>query len=359
MQASAILLIGRRSPGPNLGDSACFQPNDLGPSSLACVDIFGQSVIERTIARLQRAGVQRISVIAASGGANFRETKNVRITIDESADRWAAVQRILKSQVQRGIQTIVIAELGAYAEFDVAAALQFHRAQRQPITPLHDSLGPLSCWIVDSAQLMLQSDFPLPLEEEDELINPPVPFLVEGYVNRLADPRDLRCLVVDAFLGRCSIAPHGREIKPGVWVDEGARVHKTARLVAPVYIGRNARVQAGAVITRCSNVERNSTVGEGSLVADASILPHTMIGRGLDVSGAVVDGSDFSHLDRHVTLRIQDAKLIANALPRKLHLPAYLPGYEAHRQSRQQELEYSQYLSRAAGRLFEVFKGEV
>jgi len=360
VQASAILLTGRQPMRPNLGESAYFQSNGLGPASLPCVEIFGQSILERTIARLQKAGIQHVSVIAASGCVKFRETRNVKITLaEEAADRWASVQRILRKEAQRGIATIVIAELGAYAEVDVAAALQFHTTQGQPITPLHDNLGPLSYWIVDVAQLMLQSDFPLPLEEEDELINPPAPFFVEGYVNRLADPRDLRSLVVDAFLGRCSITPRGREIKPGVWVDEGARLHKTARLVAPVYIGCNARVAAGAVLTRCSNVERNSTVGEGTLAADASILPHTVIGRGLDVSGAVVDGSDFSHLDRNITLRIQDAKLIANALPRRLHVPAYLPGYVADRETREQELEYSQYLSRAAGRLLEVFKGEV
>lgn len=359
MQASAILLTGKRPFSPQMGESAYFQPNNLGPSSWACVEIFGQSVLERTIARLQKAGVQNISVVAASGCGTFRETKNVWFTIaEESTDPWAAVQCILKKEARPGIETILIAELGAYVELDVAAALQFHREKGQAITPLRDHMGPLSYWIVDTAQLLSQRDFPLPLAE-GEMTNPPMPYLFGGHVNRLADARDLRQLVVDAFLGRCSITPRGREIKPGVWVDEGARLHETARLVAPVYIGRNARVQAGAVITRCSNLERNCSVGEGSLAVDASILPHTIIGRGLDVSAAVVDGSDFSHLDRNVTLRIQDASLISNALPRKLHLPTYLPEYEADRQDRQRELEYSQYLSRAAGRLLEVFKGEV
>lgn len=360
MQASAILLTGRRPLRPDFGEPAYFVSNGLSQSSLPCVEIFGQSILERIITRLQGAGIHHISVIASSGCANFRETRNVRITLaEEAADRWASVQDILLKEAQHRIATVVIAELGAYAEVDIAAALQFHSAQGQPITPLHDHLGPLPYWIVDVPQLIVQSDFPLPLQEEDELVNPPVPFLVEGYVNRLSEPRDLRSLVVDSFLGRCSITPGGRAIKPGVWVEDGARLHKTARLVAPVYIGCNTRVEAGAVLTRCSNVERNCTVSEGTLAADASILPHTIIGRGLDISGAVVDGSDFTHLERNVTLHIQDERLIANALPRRLHIPAYLPGYEADRQARQQELEYSQYLSRAAGRLLEVFKGEV
>ena len=157
--------------------------------------------------------------------------------------------------------------------------------------------------------------------------------------------------------GRCSIAPAGREIKPGVWIDEGARLHKTARLVAPSYIGCNTRVQPGAVITRCSNLERNCNVGEGSLVSDATLLPHTMIGRGLDVSTALVEGNDFIDLGRNMSLRIR-IQSDFDVPPVKQHVPVYIPEYEeADRPSA--DLEYSEYLSRAKGRLFEVFKGGV
>jgi len=31
--------------------------------------------------------------------------------------------------------------------------------------------------------------------------------------------------------------PRCAEARPGVWIEEGARVHKEARLVAPVYLG--------------------------------------------------------------------------------------------------------------------------
>lgn len=365
MHLSAVLLTGKRPSSPMLsapmaGESACHQPLETTPASMACVELFGQSVLQRTIVSLQKAGVHAISVIAPSGCVTFRDTKNVAITIAESsADRWRAVGRSLKKHAQRGIDTILIAELGAYVELDIHGALKFHRANGQPVTPLHDSQGPLSYWIVDIARLTSGRDFPLALGE-DATPSSPVPYRIEGYVNRLSRPRDFRRLVVDAFLGRCAIRPRGREIKPGVWIDEGARLHKTARLVAPTYVGCNTRVQSGAVITRFSNLERNCYIGDGSLIANASILPHTMIGRGLDVSAAFVDGSDFVHLDRNVTLRIQDPNLISNAAPRKLHMPTYLPEYEeSDRHTPDLELEYSQYLARAAGRLLEVFKGEV
>jgi carbonic anhydrase/acetyltransferase-like protein (isoleucine patch superfamily) len=176
----------------------------------------------------------------------------------------------------------------------------------------------------------------------------------------LANPRDFRKLAIDAFLGRSSLRPAGREVKPGVWLDNGARVHKGARLVAPCYVGRDTRVHAGAVITRCSNLERNCEVGQGSLVSDASLLPHTMCGKGLDISTAIVDRLDFIDLGRNVIVHIEDPNLISDVPPQKRFVPAYLPEYEeVDRQTPALDPEYSQYLSRAKGRLLEVFKGEV
>jgi NDP-sugar pyrophosphorylase family protein len=367
---SAILLSGKSPTGPVSGYSidarpsidwsVGLSPNDALPASLACVELFGQSILERTVARFKRAGLRNISVIAASDCISFHGTRDVRVAIPKRADdRWSIVKRALLKDLQHGIDTVLIAELGAYVELDLSAALQFHRAKAQPITPIHDAHGSLSCWIVDSAPVLSNHGFSF-APDEDKITNALVPFEVQGYVNRLADPHDFRRLVADAFLGRCSIAPAGREIKPGVWIDDGARVHKTARLVAPCYVGRDTRVQAGAVITRCSNLERNCDVGEGSLVSDASLLPHTMIGRGLDVSAALVDRTGFVDLGRNVLLRIQDPNLISDVPPQKQHVPAYFPEYEeADRQDSGLDLEYGEYLSRAKGRLLEVFKGEV
>ena len=370
MHFSAILLTGKSPTGPISGCSTNvhsgndsfdgLSPSDALPPSLACVELFGQSVLERTVARFKKAGLRHISVIAASDCISFHETRDVRVAIPKHAEsRASIVKRVLLKDLQRGIDTVLIAELGAYVELDLPGALQFHRAKAQPITPIHDAQGSFAYWIVDAAHMLSNSDSSFP-PDKSKITYAPVPYKVQVHVNRLADPHAFRRLVVDAFLGRCSIAPAGREIRPGVWIDDGARVHKTARLVAPCYVGRNARVQPGAVITRCSNLERSCDVGEGSLVSDASLLPHTMIGRGLDVSTAWVDRNDFVDLNRNVSLRIQDPNLISDVPPQKQHVPAYLPEYEvADRQNTDLDLEYAEYLSRAKGRLLEVFKGEV
>jgi carbonic anhydrase/acetyltransferase-like protein (isoleucine patch superfamily) len=371
---SAILLGGKcpSIPTPshtmNAGSNASLDIDwDAGLSlnhtlqpSLACVELFGQSVLERTVARFKRAGLRAISVIAASDCISLHETRDIRIAIPRRAeDRWSIVKRALLRDLQNGIDTVLIAEVGAYVELDLPAALQFHRAKSRAVTPIHDAQGSLSYWIVDAARVLANPSFSLP-PDDDRLVDAPEAYRVEGYVNRLADAADFRQLVVDSFLGRCAIRPAGREIKPGVWIENGARVHKTVRLVAPTYVGCNTRVHAGAVITRFSNLERNCNVGQGSMVSGSTLLPHTLIGRGLDVSSALVDRTDFTDLGRNVTLRIQDPSLISDVPPQKQYAPAYLPEYEeADRSTADAGLEYFEYLSRAKGRLLEVFKGGV
>ena len=353
-QTSAIIVAGGRCPS----QSSSSQSSEHDPErALACVEVLGESILERTLDRLQKHDLVRLDVIAGPIG-KLRGRHGLRVTTKADRKlRWLAATRALEEHARRGIDTTLVAELGMYAEFDLQAALDFHWTRQQTATPLYDNRGPLAWWIVDPARLLSANTLALPFDE-DRLPDRPVPYVVGGYTNPLADVHELRQLIVDAFLGRCAIAPGGREIKPGVWVDEGAQVHKSARLVAPAYLGRNSRVHAAAVITRYSNVERDCSIGEGSVVAGSSILPHTTIGAGLDITAALVEGGAFVDFSRNVRLTLRDPLLLASALPAKADHSARTRGHEPLRPSMEPDVDYS-YLSRAAGRLLEVFKGEV
>jgi hypothetical protein len=82
------------------------------------------------------------------------------------------------------------------------------------------------------------------------------------------------------------------------------------------------KVQANALITRCSNLERGCEVGYGTVVEDASILRDTCLGTGLDVTHAVVWGRNLLNLRHNVALEINDPKLLSGPTivrPRPLH----------------------------------------
>jgi carbonic anhydrase/acetyltransferase-like protein (isoleucine patch superfamily) len=134
-----------------------------------------------------------------------------------------------------------------------------------------------------------------------------------GYVNRLRHARDLRLLATDTFALKTRILPAGSQIKPGVWVEHGARVHRGARILAPAFVGAHSKIRAAVVLTRGAVIEHHAQIDCGAVVEDASVLPYTYLGAGLDLSHAVAGFHRVIHLHRNVTVEINDPKLLGMA----------------------------------------------
>jgi hypothetical protein len=347
---------------PSCAGSIDVVQEQRGPSSrgpISCADLLGQSVLDRTVERIQRAGIQTVSVIGGSTLPALPFDRKIEMVVAGSSfERWAAAQRRVLRQHSQGIETVVIIGLNAYMEFDLASAIDFHRFRGGALTQLEDGDGALDCWIVDTHWFVnAATGCALPFRY-GEFPGLPIPNRMNGYVKRLAEASDLRELVADAFLSRCEIRPRGREVRPGVWINDGARIHKSARLVAPVYVGGATKIGACAIVTRFSNIERHCRIGEGTLIDATSVLPHTVLGSNLDVSRAVVDGDTFIDLERRVAVRIEDSNWVCDVSP--LMSPHFHGRRSSQSDARAGALafQYSQYLSRAAGILSEVlFKG--
>jgi carbonic anhydrase/acetyltransferase-like protein (isoleucine patch superfamily) len=93
-------------------------------------------------------------------------------------------------------------------------------------------------------------------------------------------------------------------------MDEGAEVHRRARIVAPAFIGCASKVKADALITRLSNIERDCCVDSGTVVEDSSILANTTVGICLDLCHAVTSGNKLWNLEREVTVQIVDPSVM-------------------------------------------------
>lgn len=358
MQASAILIVRNRFVANTAGGLADGAKGTRVPS--AWVEILGQSVFERTVTRLRQAGINATSVIAEAGFVSPMPACGLEINIArEAGDCWSIAARTLKKQAAQGVKDILVMDLGAYVECDLPEVLRFHFAKRPALTQLQNG-RPLDFWMVNAHAVSAAGrDFTPPFKQDKTLT--PVPFMVKGYVNPLADAADLRRLVVDAFLARCAIRPRGREIRPGVWLDDGAKAHRSARIVAPAYLGRGAKLGPCVIMTGYSNVERHCQVGAGTVVDSASILAHTALGRGLEVSHAVVDGNEFVDLGRNLAVKIDDPNLLRDTSPRPRRV------LQDHRDNREPvaagrkpfEPEYAQYLSPADGPALGDLQGEV
>jgi NDP-sugar pyrophosphorylase family protein len=262
---------------------------------LVCVEVLGRSVIARLIDEFGRAGFDSATQID-------------RRSLDEA---WGVATQQLLAYRDNGATAVVIVRASAYIDLDLRDLLQFHREQRQVVTRAFDfdedgeKGDPLDVWVVDPSGIQDDTDLLTALHAAS-----PARYFVQGYVNRLTGPADLRRLVVDGLIGHCRLRPQGTESRPGVWMDEGAQVHKDARIVAPVFIGRGARISEQCLITRCSSIESNCHIDYGTVVEDSSILPNSYVGIGLDLSHSIVDGNNLLNLERGVTLEIADPCVI-------------------------------------------------
>lgn len=302
----AIIIVGAELPQSAAHPGVLPAGDPIHPAlPMGCVEVLGRSVVDRILDALHRSAFDRVVVLADN-------TKNWPVEINQArpsprwvAEPWGEVAVELQNYKAAGIDSAVLISPSAYAELNVADLLQCHRDEKVSITRAFSDKRPLDVWVIDTSRL----------EPSDELVSrltsdecPAYP--VDGYVNFLDHPRDLRRLVADCFNNTCRLGPEGHEIRPGVWMNGAVEVHRGARIVAPAFLGRGSRIEDQCLITRCSSVEANCHVDYGTVVEDSSILPNTYVGIGLDISHSIVHGNTLLNLERDVTLRISDHGVI-------------------------------------------------
>jgi NDP-sugar pyrophosphorylase family protein len=331
VRAAAILLVGTSPPaygfvGRATGRARAQTP-DLAGTPIACLDILGCSILQRTMARLAQAGITSFSVLAdaatlghameALGGPQPGWPVEAHAIHDEP-DIWPAIGDAIGRFIAEDIPNVFLVWLGDYVEFVPEEVLQFSRNHRHGLIHLHDRLGPTGVWLLSEYMTKGPGREAKEFSLAGQVAADAKPYLVDGYVNRLSGMRDLRRFVTDVFASRCAARPRGKEMRPGIWTDDGAKLHRQARIVPPAYIGKSARISAATLITRASSIERDCTVDHGTVVENSSVLAGTYVGTGLDVIHSVVSGNTLVHLRRDLAIEIHDEVLIRANPPSRL-----------------------------------------
>lgn len=265
------------------------------PRPWSAVDVLGKAPLARLAEYLKSQLCDAVSVIANVPPDGRRpKTVHQALTSEITVDRFANYKR-------EGCETVLIVRCGAYVELDAAEMFSFHQERDMGVTRAFTDDEPLDVWMINT------SGFPENVPMLSTLLSAqPAMYRSQGYVNPLQTVRDFRRLVLDSFHSHCDVRPQGSEIKPGIWICEGAQIERSARLVAPAFIGRDTHISAECLITRGSNVESNSRVDYGTVVEDSSILSNSYVGIGLDLSHSIVDGRHLLNLRHNVNLEITD-----------------------------------------------------
>lgn len=275
------------------------------------LEVLGKRMITRVIERLRRGGIDTIHVVAEScalSPAAQRSCPGVKWIETAGSELWRQAAHVFAQSTQSA-DAVVLVRVGAWLDIDYEHLVQTHLSRGGRVTavtsPSGDALGVA---VVsggrrnDAAHLLKAELLQVPVNA--------VRYAFHGYSNELRSAYDLRKLAVDGLIGRADVAPVGTEIKPGVWVADGARIQRGARVLAPCYIGPRVKVRSSAVVTRGSSIERGAWIDCGAVIDNTTVLAHTTVGAGLDLSHSVAGYQRVANLARGVEVPIADSKLI-------------------------------------------------
>jgi len=310
MDVKVILLTG------NLGESKC---EGFAEVPFTLVDALGRPALHYLVERLRAAGLGAtdISVLSnlrpASAAFSRRVVERIGLSFTNysGASLVRAAEGKFSEYAHAGAEVILVIQAGAYAEIDYEGLIQFHLESQNRVTCVSDDEGLVGAFAISASR---RNDAAYLFRHDLRACRTSsVPYVTRGYVNRLQNAADFRQLIVDAFAEVNSIRPLGRQIRPGVWVGAGAHIDREVRIVAPAYIGAGAKVAKSALVTRCSNVERGAFIDCGTVVENASVLPSSYVGAGLDLSHAVIGFRRIAHLHHKIEIEVHDPRLLAPA----------------------------------------------
>lgn len=150
----------------------------------------------------------------------------------------------------------------------------------------------------------------------------------DGYWNRLCTAEQLHRAQID-LLRSADLAPaerlaqalprhprvSGTEIAPGIWVGKHNLIHPLAKMMPPIFIGDDCRIGQNVEVGPETVLGSHVIVDEGATVHHSTVLPHTYIGRLVDVGERLVQEQRVTDLASGVMLDVVDDFLLARAHP--------------------------------------------
>jgi len=88
----------------------------------------------------------------------------------------------------------------------------------------------------------------------------------------------------------------GNEVENGIWISRNVKLHPTAKVYSPVFLGENSEISAGCTIGPNAFVGKNCFVGEKTEIADSVVFSETFMGEGLEIKRFLVNKKQlFNH----------------------------------------------------------------
>jgi hypothetical protein len=127
-------------------------------------------------------------------------------------------------------------------------------------------------------------------------------------IARLDDAMSLGALALSGTI--TGMLVHAAETSPGVWIARGASVSPEAKLRAPVYVGVDALVRAGAILGPNAQLGDRVVVERDATVREAWVSEGTTVGEGVAVERCAAIGGSIAPLDGDRAVALGDPLLL-------------------------------------------------
>jgi mannose-1-phosphate guanylyltransferase/phosphomannomutase len=193
-------------------------------------------------------------------------------------------------------ETFVVISGDALTDIDLDEVVGFHRRRGALATvvlkrlpnPLYVLEPEMFEHIPDGQPSDFAGDvFPKLLEQGAPLFG----FVADGYWEDVGSLEAYQRAHQDILDGRVKVDVRGFQVRPGVWLGEGAELDPDAVLTAPVLIGDFTKVEAGARLREYTVVGSGVIVKRDAFLHRAIVHDNAYIGPGTSLRGCVVGRS--------------------------------------------------------------------
>src|SRR5215472_7582459 len=171
------------------------------PAPLALQDVAGRSPLLRLTDRLQGHGIMAVTAVVeewpgfASERGHWTGPIDYRMATPDLF--WHAANNAFDALTQAGAEVVVLVRLGAYAEIDFNKLVQFHLERQCKFSQATHALQKLEVFCISTsrhndAALLFRNRLARSRSDGNA-------FAHAGYVNPLADARDLRQFAIDVL----------------------------------------------------------------------------------------------------------------------------------------------------------------
>jgi len=113
-------------------------------------------------------------------------------------------------------------------------------------------------------------------------------YVIDDYWCDIGDPRAYIQSHIDILDGKIKLNIPGKEIRKGVWVDEGTVIDDSVEIHPPCVIGKHNRIKKGSVIGQYSVIGHSNIIEEYTSVKRSIIWKNCTLEHNVELRGSVV-----------------------------------------------------------------------